>query len=110
MYEHDYSVQGDIMLVDESIKHQDIGGKQIVLEFSLPKEEVFSLAAEGNWANVNFLKRHINEDMDPQEVIDMVRNFDSEVMDASYLDEKLYYGKVNGLGYVVTASELKEIA
>ena len=107
--EHDCSVEGKVMRVSDSVKHQSIGGEDIILEFGLTKEEVLSLAAEGNWANVNFLKRRYDDSLSVQEIVDMVREFDSGLIDADFLEQKLYYGKVNGLGYVVAEDELSEI-
>lgn len=109
MFEHDYSVQDKVMRVCDSITHQGIGGQLITLEFGLSKEEVLSLAAEGNWANLNFLKRRINDSLSPQEIIHMAQEIDINDSILDFLNSKLYYGKVNGLGYIVSEDELKEV-
>lgn len=109
MFEHDYSVQDKIMVVNDSITHQGIGGQPIRLEFGLTKEEVVSLAAEGNWANVNFLKRRIDDSICHEDIIRMAQNHSSDILNEEFLNSKLYYGKVNDLGYVVSEDELKEV-
>ena len=75
-----------IYYVKESVTHQGIGGKQIDIEFELPVDEVFTRGMNGNWACYNFIDRR--EDFNYQ------------------FPYKLYYGKVNGLGYVIAEDEL----
>lgn len=72
----------------ESIKHQGIGGQVIILEKKVDKEEVVKNAMEGNIACFNFFTRRLD--------------FNHE------FNQTLYYGKVNGLGYVVAEDELEE--
>lgn len=90
MYKHNDSVKGTEKRVRKDIKHQQIGGKVITLEFGLDLEEVFHLAmSEGNWACVNFLDRRPDVDI--------------------HYNQNIYYGKVEGLGYIVSEDELEAI-
>lgn len=67
--------------------YRNLGGKTIQLEFEISKEEVLSKVAEGNWACYNFIDRRTDFNM--------------------YFNQKLYYGKVDGLGYVIAEDELE---
>lgn len=89
MYKHDDTVRDKVMRVVESVDHQGIGGQTIILEFGLSCNEVFELSVSGNWACMNFTDRRE----------DFAYNF----------PHKLYYGKVNGLGYIVAEDELEEV-
>lgn len=80
-----------IRTIKPHITHQDIGGKEIIIDWTiteqLTNDEVFNLGISGNFACYNFLRRRP----------DFNREF----------PHKLYYGKVNGLGYIVAADELE---
>lgn len=91
MFDHDYSVQNETYTLIDSIDHQDIGGKTIILEFGLSKAEVAQLGyLEGNWACRNFIDRR--------------KDFNKD------FKLKLYYGKVGNLGYIVAEDEfVKEV-
>ena len=89
MYKHDDTVRDKVMRVVDSVTHQGIGGQTITLEFGLSCDEVFDQSMLGNWACMNFINRRD----------DFNCNF----------PHQLYYGKVNGLGYVVAEDELEEI-
>ncbi len=90
MFKHDESVAGEKRRVIEDVTHQGIGGKEITLEFGLSVDEVFHLCVcEGNWACKNFLDRRKD-------------------ITGAYKG-KLYYGKVEGLGYIVTEEELMDL-
>lgn len=89
MFEHDYRVMGMTRTLIDTIDHQNIGGKEIQLEFGLTKTEVAQLAIlEGNWACKNFMERRK----------DFNKNF----------KHNLYYGKVGNLGYIVAEDEFKD--
>lgn len=75
--------------VNKNIKHQNIGGKEILIEMEVSKEEVFTNAILGNWACYNFIQRR--EDFN--------YNF----------PHKIYYGKVNNLDYIVAEDKLEEV-
>lgn len=75
--------------INKNVTHQGIGGKEILIEMEVPKDEVFTNGISGNWACYNFMKRRN----------DFNCNF----------PHKTYYGKVNGLGYIVAEDELEEI-
>ena len=77
--------------VSKEVKHQGIGGEEIRLEFEIkPKEQVLEKACfEGNMACRNFIKRR--------------KDFKHD------FPYKVYYGKVGGLGYVVSEDELEDI-
>lgn len=78
------------MKVKDHIEHQGIGGKEIRIEFPLSNDEVLDIANEGNWACCNFIERRPDFNCD--------------------FPYKLYYGKVDGLGYVVSEDELEEVS
>ena len=81
-----------IRIIKPNITHQGIGGRRIVIDEkvteTLTNEEVWKLSSQGNPACYNFCKRRR----------DFNRNF----------PYKLYYGKVDNLGYVVAEDELIE--
>lgn len=72
----------------KSFTYRNLGGKEILIEFEVKKEEVLHKAlVEGNWACYNFMDRRKDFNI----------NF----------TKKLYYGKVDCLGYVVAEDELE---
>ena len=74
--------------IKKDVRHQGIGGSEIFIEFELNPDDVLEKGAMGNWACFNFMKRR---------------------KDFKYgFPHKLYYGKVNGLGYVVAEDELED--
>lgn len=79
------------MLLTRKLKknftYRELGGKQFTIEFEVPKMEVFRKAHEGNWACYNFVERR--------------NDFDQ------FFRHKLYYGKIDGLGYVIAEDELE---
>ena len=78
------------MLLSRKIKddftYRNLGGKLFQIEFEVSKEEVFGKMLEGNWACYNFMERRPDF--------------------SSFWTQKLYYGKVDGLGYVIAEDEL----
>ena len=76
-----------------NVKHQNIGGKEIIIERTLTPDEVDEKAMHGNIACLNFCLRR--DDFLPD------------------FNKKLYYGKVKQgniyLGYVVCEDELWEV-
>lgn len=81
-----------VKVIKNEIKHQDIGGKEFIVDENITEtlspEEIFRQAYSGNFAYINFIKRRSDFD----------HNF----------EHKLYYGKVNGLGYIVAEDEFKK--
>ena len=79
----------EIRLISSAIDHQNIGGKEFIVDEqitpTLTNWEVFMQATKGNWACYNFIKRR--------------EDFDGD------FEHKLYYGKVDGLGYIVAEDE-----
>lgn len=73
-----------------SIDHQGIGGKEIVIEGVVPFSDIIDGALCGNWACRNFVERRGG--------IDKLR--DSCLV--------FFYGKVNGLGYIVASDEFED--
>lgn len=71
----------------KDFKYRGLGGKTIIIEFELTKDEIVTRMAEGNWACYNFMDRR--------------KDFNT------FFTQKLYYGKVDGLGYVVAEDELQ---
>lgn len=72
----------------KNFKYRDLGGKLFTIEFEVPKEEVlWKGVMEGNWACRNFIERR--------------NDFDHE------FSNKLYYGKIDGLGYIISEDELE---
>lgn len=80
-----------IRRIKPHIKHQGIGGKDFIVDIAvtdtLTNDEVFNLGISGNFACYNFLRRRP----------DFNRDF----------PYKLYYGKVDGLGYIIAQDELE---
>lgn len=81
-----------IKTIKESITHQDIGGKDFIIDeqvtATLTNDEVFHKALNGNMACMNFVDRR---------------------PDFNYMfPYKLYYGKIDGLGYIISEDEFKE--
>lgn len=80
-----------IRTIKPHVTHQGIGGKQFIVDIpitnSLTNDEVFNKGISGNPACYNFIRRRP----------DFNRDF----------KHKLYYGKVDGLGYVVAEDELE---
>ena len=77
--------------VSKKVTHQDIGGKEIRLEFEIKDHaEVLEKACfERNPACINFMNRRP----------DFKHKF----------PYKIYYGKVGALGYVVAEDELEDL-
>lgn len=80
-------------ILKDELKHQEIGGKEFLVDEriteTLTNDEVFNIGMTGNYACHNFLERRH----------DFNRNFPF----------KLYYGKVNGLGYIIASDEIKTV-
>lgn len=77
---------GKTFIVDKKVTHQGIGGRPIVIEFAISADDVFDKAMSGNIACWNFTDRR---------------------SDFNYkFPHRLFYGKVGGLGYVVSEDEL----
>lgn len=82
-----------IKIIKKSVNHQNIGGKVFIVDEAitntLTNDEVFDNAIlNGNWACRNFIARR--------------KDFDSN------FKYKLYYGKVDGLGYIVAEDEFED--
>jgi len=75
----------------DSIEHQGIGGKEIVIEGEVPFDDiVFNAVFCGNWACKNYLDRR------------------EEINKPAVYVPRHYYGKVGALGYLVGSDEFKE--
>lgn len=80
-------IMGEKRTIKESITHQNIGGKEIVIEGKVSFQEiVVSAVFNGNMACKNYLDRRDN-------AVDVERH---------------YYGKVGNLGYIVGCDEFVE--
>lgn len=81
-----------VKVIKNEIKHQDIGGKEFIVDENITEtlspEEIFRQAISGNFACMNFIKRRQDFDYD--------------------FEHKLYYGKVDGLGYIVAEDEFEK--
>lgn len=82
--------------VKDFVEHQGIGGKILTIDErdckitdTLTNNNVFGEAMSGNWACKNFVDRRDDFDCD--------------------FRYKLYYGHVEGLGYVVAEDEIEEV-
>ena len=80
------------MLLSRKLKkdftYRGLGGKTFQIEFEVSKEEVVTKAlTEGNWACYNFMERR--------------KDFNT------FWTQKLYYGKIDGLGYIIAEDELQ---
>ena len=82
----------EIKRIKKEITHQNIGGKKFIVDEEITKtltnNEVFLKALDGNWACHNFVERRP----------DFAYDF----------PYKLYYGKVDGLGYIIAEDEFDE--
>lgn len=80
-------------IVKKEVTHQNIGGKEIIIDEKISEDltplKVFTEAKNGNIACFNFILRR--DDFNP--------NF----------PHKIFYGKVGGLGYIVSNDELEFI-
>lgn len=80
-----------IRRIKPHVMHQGIGGKEFIVDVRisniLTNDEVFNKGVTGNPACYNFLRRRP----------DFNRDF----------KHKLYYGKIDGLGYIVAEDELE---
>lgn len=78
--------------IKKSVTHQGIGGQEFIVDEyvtkTLTNDEVLYNALNGNPACLNFAKRRLDFN--------------------KLFPYKLYYGKVNGLGYVVAEDEFIE--
>ena len=83
----------EVRVIKDNIEHQGIGGKEFIIDekitSTLTSKECFYQALDGNWACKNFIERRPD-------------------FDYKYFPHKLYYGKVDGLGYVVAEDEFKK--
>ena len=75
-------------IIEDSVTHQGIGGKEFLVEMEVPVADVIFKAYGGNWACYNYLERRPDVNMD--------------------FPHKIYYGKVGILGYVVSEDEFKQ--
>lgn len=73
--------------IKKHFKYRNLGGETFNIEFEVSNDEVFDKAMTGNWACYNFYKRR--------------KDFKHD------FPHKLYYGKVNGLGYIIAEDELE---
>lgn len=81
------NIDGRKRTIKQSIDHQGIGGKEIVIEGSVPFADIVEGAVfRGNWACKNYLDRR-------DDAVNVKRH---------------YYGKVGGLGYLVGCDEFEE--
>lgn len=78
----------DVRIIKKEISHQNIGGKEFVIEKEVNIDDViFEGCFGGNWACRNFLNRRTD-------AVGVTR-------------PKVYYGKVGGLGYIVGEDEFE---
>lgn len=73
--------------IKKDFKYRGLGGKTFHIEFEVTKDEVVQKMAEGNWACYNFMDRRPDFNR--------------------FFQHKLYYGKVDGLGYIIAEDELQ---
>lgn len=82
----------NIKYIRDDVEHQNIGGKDFIVDEEITKrlsnEEIIKQTKSGNWACYNFIMRRS----------DFNENF----------PYKLYYGKVEGLGYIMAEDEFKD--
>ncbi len=79
-------------IINKKVKHQGIGGKEIIIEKELSIGELLDLNLE-KWTIglFNFFKRR------------------TKLFDEEYEDMKIYYGHVGNLGYFVADDEIEMI-
>lgn len=81
-----------VKIIKTSVTHQSIGGKEFVVDEkiteTLTNDNLFTNAINGNWACYNFIMRRPDFN--------------------AFFPYKLYYGKVDGLGYVVAEDEFDD--
>ena len=93
-----------VKVIKNEIKHQDIGGKEFIVDENITEtlspEEIFRQAYSGNFSILSV--HHLI-------LIKACMNFIRRRPDFDYdFEHKLYYGKVNGLGYIVAEDEFKK--
>lgn len=85
-----------IKRVSKKVTHQDIGGKEFIIDdkvtADLTYSEVYEKGTMGNPACLNFILRR------PDFLSDEFKH-----------KHKLYYGHVDGLGYIVADDELEDL-
>ena len=78
--------------IKTNVMHQGIGGKEFIVDEkiteTLSNDEVITKAFTGNWACYNFVMRRPDFN--------------------TFFQYKLYYGKVDGLGYVVAEDDFDD--
>lgn len=82
----------EVRRIKPHVMHQDIGGKEFTVDEGITKDltndKVFTMGmVNGNFACYNFIQRR--------------RDFKHD------FPHKLYYGKVGGLGYILSEDELE---
>lgn len=84
-------LQNNTRIIKDNISHQGIGGKIFIIDEAITEtltpSVIFNKASSGNLACFNFIKRRYDFNI----------NF----------PYKLYYGKVEGLGYIIAEDEFK---
>lgn len=74
--------------IKKDLKYRNLGGRVFYIEFEVTKDEVMKKAlVEGNWACYNFMDRRPDFN--------------------NFWTKKLYYGKVDNLGYIIAEDELE---
>lgn len=76
--------------IKKSLKYRNLGGKTFWLEFEVKAKDIPNKIAEGNWACYNFIDRRPD-------------------FDSCLFSKKLYYGKVDNLGYIICEDELESV-
>ena len=80
-----------IKIVKKGIEHQNIGGKEFIIDENISNtlnpDKILAEALNGNYACMNFIERR--------------KDFDEN------FQFKLYYGKINGLGYIMSEDEFE---
>lgn len=82
----------EVRRIKKEITHQNIGGKEFIVDEGITRgltndNVIIAGTLEGNWACRNFINRRPDFNKD--------------------FPHKLYYGKVEGFGYVVAEDELE---
>ena len=76
-------------MIVASVTHQNIGGKEILIEGEVDCGDILIGTVTGNWACKNFMERR------------------EEDTGMCVKGLTFYYGKVGGLGYIVASDELE---
>lgn len=73
--------------IKKDFKYRDLGGKTIDIEYTISNFDIVKKLSEGDWICYNFIDRRPDFD--------------------AWFTHTLYYGKVDGMSYIISEDELE---